>query len=181
MSGIETISYFKPKNNQSFYLVEDTYLKGSLKSVQTYSDISLIPTDSRKIGSLIYVIDEDRYYKFYPNTSNVILHDLSLSNIVDADSPYSASFANKYIIAEASASNITINLPEINSYDIGKSISIKMDFNSDNSLNINITPFAGSTIDGSGSLSLSTLTGVNSAVLVAAKTNLWVIISSHKI
>lgn len=181
MTGIEVSSHFKPKNSQEFYIVEDTYLKGSCRSVNTYLDIDLIPTDSRKVGALIYVIEEDKYYKFYPDISTISPHTNGLISITTADSPYTFDFRYSIINAKATTNNITIYLPELSSLDLGKTVTIKMDLNSNSSYTVEVEPFAGSTIDTGGTQTLGITGGLNAITITAVSSTDWIILNSYSI
>lgn len=181
MSGIELISHIVPKNSNNFYLVEDSYLKGSVRCVSTYAEIALIPTDSRKVGSIIYVEDQNKYYKFYPTTSTVIEFLSGISSISTVNSPYTVSESDSVIICLADTGNITVNLPQLNSNFIGKSYKIKMRMDSNTSYTVGVNAYAGNTIEGSASKTLNNVSGTNSFELTAITGTLWAIISSHKI
>lgn len=181
MSGIEISSYFKPKNGQEFYVLEDSYLKGGLRSVNTYLDINLIPTESRKVGALIYVIEEDKYYKFYPDVSTISPHTNGLVSINTSNSPYSFDFRYSIISAKTTTNNISIFLPELTSLDLGKSLTIKMDLNSNSLYTVEIEPFAGTTIDSGGTQTLAITGGLNAITITVISTTDWAILNSYSI
>lgn len=181
MSGIELISHIVPKNNNNFYLVEDGYIKGGFRSVSTYSEISSIPIDSRKVGSIVYVQDEDRFYKFYPTTSTVVLFTTNLVTISTANSPYSMDLKINVLSVLADTNNVTVNLPELELTDVGKSIKIKMSVSSNASYTTSIVPYGTAKIDTLSSISLSPTTGLNSVELYAETQLSWIITSSHKL
>jgi hypothetical protein len=68
---IEVISTLKPKNNDSFPVVEDINLKGSLQSKATISERDEIPNPNRKEGMLVYVESNQTYYTLIGGIDNI--------------------------------------------------------------------------------------------------------------
>lgn len=52
-----------PKNGQTYYLLEDVYLKGSLQVRKTLADAEAIDANNLKQGQLILVLDESIIYQ----------------------------------------------------------------------------------------------------------------------
>ncbi len=63
MSNIEIISKIVPKNGRDFPVVEDSYVQGGFRSLEAESDRNAIPVSSRKTGMIVYVRDDQKYYK----------------------------------------------------------------------------------------------------------------------
>ena len=63
--GISLISELEPKNSGSFALLDDKYLRGGLRVVETFDELSLIPTDRLKDGCLAMVTTPSRVLYVY--------------------------------------------------------------------------------------------------------------------
>ncbi len=60
---IELPSHLQPMNGNSFYLVEDTFIKGGYIVVATESSRDDIPASNRKSGMLVYTQESSRTWK----------------------------------------------------------------------------------------------------------------------
>ena len=62
--------YISPSDTTDTYATHySLYQKGGVKAVLNYSDIAAIQRQRLQSGSLIYVINQDKYYKFNNNTT----------------------------------------------------------------------------------------------------------------
>ena len=68
--GISLISELEPKNSGSFALLDDKYLRGGLRVVETFDELSLIPSDRLKDGCLSMVTTPSRVLYAYDKELN---------------------------------------------------------------------------------------------------------------
>lgn len=68
--GISLISELEPKNSGSFALLDDKYIRGGLRVVETFDELSLIPTDRLKDGCLSMVTTPSRVLYAYDKELN---------------------------------------------------------------------------------------------------------------
>lgn len=68
--GIQLISELEPKNSGSFALLDDKYIRGGLRVVETFDELSLIPTDRLKDGCLSMVTTPSRVLYAYDKELN---------------------------------------------------------------------------------------------------------------
>ena len=65
MAGIQLIAEIEPKNSGSFALLDDKYLRGGLRVVETVDELSSIPTDRLKDGCLSMITTPSRVLYVY--------------------------------------------------------------------------------------------------------------------
>ena len=68
--GISLISELEPKNSGSFALLDDKYLRGGLRVVETHNDLATIPTDRLKDGMLAMVTTPAKVLYIYNQQTN---------------------------------------------------------------------------------------------------------------
>ena len=68
--GISLISELEPKNSGSFALLDDKYLRGGLKVVETFDDLESISDDRLKDGCLAMVTTPSKVLYVYNSTTN---------------------------------------------------------------------------------------------------------------
>lgn len=68
--GISLISELEPKNSGSFALLDDKYLRGGLRVVETHNDLATIPTDRLKDGMLAMVTTPAKVLYIYNQPTN---------------------------------------------------------------------------------------------------------------
>ena len=69
--GISLISELEPKNSGSFALLDDKYLRGGLRVVETVDELSSIPTDRLKDGCLSMVTMPSRVLYVYDKNLDI--------------------------------------------------------------------------------------------------------------
>lgn len=74
---IPLVSYIEPKNNGEYPILEDTYVKGGFRSVQTIIERDNIPTLRRKNGMQVFVIDTTTNYQLVLGTVDMDLNNNS--------------------------------------------------------------------------------------------------------
>lgn len=65
MAGIQLIAEIEPKNSGSFALLDDKYMRGGLRVVETYDELASIPSDRLKDGCLSMVTTPSRVLYVY--------------------------------------------------------------------------------------------------------------------
>lgn len=70
MAGIQLLAELEPKNSGSFALLDDKYLRGGLRIVETFDELSLIPTDRLKDGCLVMVTTPSRVLYVYEQAND---------------------------------------------------------------------------------------------------------------
>lgn len=70
MAGIQLLAELEPKNSGSFALLDDKYLRGGLRIVETFDELSLIPTDRLKDGCLVMVTTPSRVLYVYDQAND---------------------------------------------------------------------------------------------------------------
>lgn len=68
--GIQLISELEPKNSGSFALLDDKYIRGGLRVVETHDDLATIPTDRLKDGMLAMVTTPAKVLYIYNQPTN---------------------------------------------------------------------------------------------------------------
>lgn len=71
MAGIQLLAELEPKNSGSFALLDDKYLRGGLRVVETFDELSLISTDRLKDGCLVMVTTPSRVLYVYDQANDV--------------------------------------------------------------------------------------------------------------
>lgn len=69
-NGVQLIAEIEPKNSGSFALLDDKYLRGGLKVVETYDELATISSDRLKDGCLVMVTTPSRILYVYDETLN---------------------------------------------------------------------------------------------------------------
>ena len=70
MAGIQLIAEIEPKNSGSFALLDDKYMRGGLRVVETYDELESIPTDRLKDGCLAMVTTPSRVLYVYDQAND---------------------------------------------------------------------------------------------------------------
>lgn len=65
MAGIQLIAEIEPKNSGSFALLDDKYMRGGLRVVETYDELASIPSDRLKDGCLSMITTPSRVLYVY--------------------------------------------------------------------------------------------------------------------
>ena len=68
--GIQLISELEPKNSGSFALLDDKYIRGGLRVVETHDDLATIPADRLKDGMLAMVTTPAKVLYIYNQPTN---------------------------------------------------------------------------------------------------------------
>ena len=119
---IELTSNLTPRNGGNFFLMEDIYVKGGWRTVETVSDMMAIPVDGLKTGCVIYVIQTGKHHEAIVDEAqmsatfpelNLGGSSLNMMGSWDAATAYSRNDAvtfdgSSYVqIAEGPISNVT--------------------------------------------------------------------------
>ena len=70
MAGIQLIAEIEPKNSGSFALLDDKYMRGGLRVVETYDELEFIPSDRLKDGCLVMVTTPSRVLYVYDQATD---------------------------------------------------------------------------------------------------------------
>lgn len=74
--SVTVTGFIAPTDTSDTYATHDALLgKGGLREVQTLIDRDEIPTDRRRIGMLVYVIEEEKYYALFGDITNLSWKD----------------------------------------------------------------------------------------------------------
>lgn len=65
MAGIQLIAEIEPKNSGSFALLDDKYLRGGLRVLETFDELESIPSDRLKDGCLAMITTPSRVLYVY--------------------------------------------------------------------------------------------------------------------
>jgi len=69
LAGIQLIAEIEPKNSGSFALLDDKYMRGGLRVVETYDELDSIPSDRLKDGCLVMVTTPSKVLYVYNSTT----------------------------------------------------------------------------------------------------------------
>lgn len=70
MAGVQLIAEIEPKNSGSFALLDDKYMRGGLRVVETYDELESIPSDRLKDGCLAMVTTPSRVLYVYDQAND---------------------------------------------------------------------------------------------------------------
>lgn len=74
--SVTVTGFIAPTDTADTYATHDAVLgKGGLREVQTLLERDEIPTDRRRIGMLVYVIEDEKYYALFGDITNLSWKD----------------------------------------------------------------------------------------------------------
>lgn len=76
VGGVAITGYISPTDTSDTFATHDSTLgRGGLREVQNLEERDLITEDRRKIGMIVYVVDEEKYYALFGDTTNLSWKD----------------------------------------------------------------------------------------------------------